>query len=131
MQRVAILHLGQTPNHKRPWILRAEKLDLADPAQKFVPLLLRWLLVRFLRWHVMRFHDRNCLLPPFPGRSFAGVLKRRAEVDSTLLSILPVTARAVGVDEWGDHVFEGLPGIGLLRGEIRIVRRFRSATQGH
>jgi hypothetical protein len=79
----------------------------------------------------MGFHDGNCLLPPSPGRSFAGVLERRAEVDSTLLSVLPVTTRAVGIDEWGDDVLEGLPGIGLQRGEIRVVHLLRCATQGH
>jgi ribosomal protein S18 acetylase RimI-like enzyme len=54
------------------------------------------------------FHDRKRLLPPLAGRSFARFFEGRSEVDSALLFILPVTARAVGVDEWGDHLFEGL-----------------------
>src|SRR5688572_5568144 len=106
MQRVAIFHLGQTTDHKRTRVLRAEKLDPGDPVQKFVTFLLRWLLLRVLRRHVMGFHGGYRLLPPFAGRSFAGVLEGRTEVDSALLSILPVTTRAVVVHEGRDHLFE-------------------------
>ena len=87
MQRVAILHLGQTTDHKRTRILRAEKLDLADPIQKLLTLLIRWLLVRVLWRHVVGFHDGKRLLPPMAGRSFAGVLEGGSEVDATLLSL--------------------------------------------
>src|SRR6185436_11596296 len=106
MQRVAILHLGQTPDHKGTWILRAEKLDLADPVQKLLTVLICWLLLRIFRRHVVGFHIGHRLLPPFAGRRFAGLLEGRSEVDSALLPILPVTTRAVGVNEWGDHLFE-------------------------
>src|SRR5204863_9103039 len=102
MERVAILHLGQTPDHKSARIFRAEKLDLADPVQKLLTLLIRGLLVRAIRRHLVGFHIGHRLLPPFAGRRFAGLLAGRSKVDSALLSILPVTTRAVGVNEWGD-----------------------------
>src|SRR5438552_6215141 len=107
MQRVAILDLRQTTDYKQSRIFRAEKLDLADPLQKLLTLLIRWLLVGAIRRHVVGFHHGQCLLPPFAGRSFARFLERRPKVDSALLFILPVTTRAVVGDEWGDHVFEG------------------------
>src|SRR2546427_658008 len=130
MQRVAILHFGQTTDHKRTRILRAEKLDLAEPVQKLLTLRIRWLRILVIRRHVVGFHLGQRLPPPFAGRSFAGPLERRFEVDSALLSFLPVTTRAVGVNEWGDNLFEGLPSIALQPGKIRIVRGFRWATQG-
>src|SRR5437879_6441642 len=129
MQRVAILHLGQTTDHKRTRVLRAQKLDLADPVQKLLTLLIRWELIRAVRRHVVGFHLGQRLLPLFARRSFSGPLERRLEVDSALLFFLPVTARAVGVNEWGDNLFEALPGIGLQGGKIRIVPGFRCATQ--
>src|SRR6185295_11086303 len=96
MQRVAIFHLGQTPDHKRTGILRAEKL---------LALLIRWLFLRFFRRHFVRFHDSQRLFPPFAGGTFAGFLKGWRKVDSALLPVLPVTARAIGVHEWSDHLF--------------------------
>src|SRR4051794_22635406 len=87
------------------------------------------MLFRVLRRHVMRLHHGERLLPPSAGRSLAGVLERRSEVDSGLLFLFPVTTRAVGVHEWANHLFEGLPGISLQLGEIGIVRGLRRATQ--
>src|SRR5688500_15538181 len=107
MQRVAILHLVQTPDDKGTGILRAEKFDLADSLEKLRTLLIRGLLLRVLRRHVVGFHDGESLLPKFAGRSFSGALERRPEVDSALLSFLPMTARAVVLHEWSDHIFEG------------------------
>src|SRR5436189_2244774 len=130
MERVAILDLGQPTDHEGTGIFRAEKLDLAEPLQKLLTLRIRWLLVLIVGRHVVRFHDAKRLLPAPAGRGFAGLLEGRAEVDSALLPILPVTTCAVGSDEWGDYFFEGLPGIGLQRGEIRVVRGHRSARQG-
>src|SRR5579859_8017542 len=130
MQCVAILHLGQTTDHKRTRIFRAQKLDLADPVQKLVTLLSHWLLVRIFRRHFVGFHDGKRLLPPLAGSTFAGLLERWSEVNSTLLSILPVTARAVSVDEWSDHLFEGPLCIDLLRDELRVVLGLRCATRG-
>src|SRR5436190_1275192 len=130
MKRVAILLLGQTTDHKQTRILRTEKLDLADPFQKLLTLLIRWLLVLVFRRHLVGFYHGNRLFPPFAGGSFAGLLECWSEVDSALLSILPVTARAVGFHEWRDHVFEGLPGIDLQCLEICVVRGLCCATQG-
>src|SRR5215471_18399982 len=127
MQRVAILHLGQTADHKGARVLRAEKLNLADPVQKLLTLLIRRLFFRAIRWHFVGFHHGKRLLPPLAGRIFAGLLERWPEVNSTLLSILPVTARAIGVDEWSNHLFEGLLGIDLQRNKTRVVFGLRCA----
>src|SRR4051812_3238477 len=104
MQRVAIFHLGQTADHKQTWIFRTQELDLADPVQEFLTLLIRWLLVRVFRRHIVRLHDRHRLLPPFGRRSLTGLLERWSEVDSTTLPILPMTTHAVGIDKRGDYL---------------------------
>jgi hypothetical protein len=130
MQRVAILDLRQTTDHKRTRIFRAKKLNLADPLQKLPTLFIRWLLLLVIWGHVVRLHDGKRLFPAVTGRSFGGFFEGGSEVDSALLPVLPVTPRAVGVDEWGDHVGEGLLGVCLQRREIPVVRRTRRAMQG-
>src|ERR1041384_2024892 len=130
MQRVAILRLRQTPDHKWPRILRAEKLDLADSVQKPLTLLFRRLLTLVLGRHFTGRHAGERLLPPFAGGGFAGVLERGQEVDSTLLSPLPVTVPAVGLDERGDALTKSPFRIGRERGEFGVLRRRRLAGQG-
>src|SRR5437899_928343 len=129
MQRVGILHPGQTSDHKRTRILRAQKFDFTDPVEKFLTLLIRGLLLRAIRRHVVSSHFGQRLPPPFTRRSFAGVLEGGCEVDSALLFLFPMTARAVSINEWGHDLFEGLSGVGLQCGKIRLTRSLRCATQ--
>src|SRR5689334_87537 len=99
MQRVAILHLRQSTDHKRPGILWAEKLELPNRFQKFLALLIRGLLRLVVGWHVVRPHNAERLLPSPGGRCSAGVFERGSEVDPAPLPILAVATRAVVIDE--------------------------------
>jgi len=130
VQGVAILRLGQTADHEGTRILCAEKFDLGKPVQELLPLLIRGLLVRFLRRHVVGLHVGERLQPPFAGGGVAGVLECWLEVDSAFPFLASVTFHAIGRDEWGDAIPKGLSGVGLKRGEMSVVFRLRLARRG-
>lgn len=113
MQRVPIFHFGQPTDHKGARILCAEKFDFAQPLQKLLTLLIRWLLFRPIGRHFVGLHNRQCLVPALAGGTFVRLFECRCKVDSAPLSILPVTSRAVGIDEWSNYLFKVLPGIDL------------------
>ena len=135
-QRIAIFHLGQPTDHKRPRVLRAEIFDRPHPVDEHLPLLILRLLVRVARRHVVRLHIGQCLLP-FLGRGGnSRSHQRRCKVDASLHSMNSMTIRAVRLEEGGDAILENFLRLRLPGGEIRLLyrrshRNSRRERQGH
>src|SRR5207244_1208563 len=103
----------------------AEVLYLGHPVHEHLTLLVRRLLVRFVRRHVMGLHIRERLLPLFAEVGVTGVLERGLITDLAFLFLRAVAVRAIGGEEGGDFVSKGLFRVGLKRGEIRVPSRRR------
>jgi len=91
---IPIGDFGKATHDKATGIFRAKKVDLFEPLLKEVPLLTGRLLFLVVRRHVMIRHVGDHQVPLFPGRRGTGFPQRGDEVETALLFLGPVAARA-------------------------------------
>ena len=130
VQRVAVFRLGQATDHKGTGVLRAEKLDLADPVEKRFSLGVGRLFRRVLRGHVVGLDVGEGLLPPLAEGRVAGGLECGFEVDPALGFPVAVTVQAIRADKGCDLIAKGFFRLGLQRGKFRVVRRIPFGREG-